>query len=187
MKPADLAADLQQEALSRYYAGERVQAVIDAFGLDCTPNQFLRGFPPIVGGAPCPHCGSPMAARRMTRRPPYPAACRLEPAVCSGCGHSDTPFCDCAVCAPKRRQGTRQRPDRRRSGVAESDPVLRDAWERAQGSRPEPADLGVRLTLYLLAASSGLDPSGAVLRPLSELGQRVAPTPEWCAPWPTLS
>lgn len=59
------------------------------------------------------------------------------------------------------------------------DPILTEAWEQAFACRPEPADLSVRQTLFLLAACAGLNPGGEVLHPLRELGQRVAPTPTY--------
>lgn len=180
MKPADLPPDQQAEALGRYYAGEPVRAIIAAYGIDCVPGTFLRAFPPVPCETPCPHCGAPMTARRATRMRARAGKPAQEPAACTRCRHRDRPNCTCPGCAARPRMDPRRRPQPA-PGVAH-DATLLAAWEAAYACRPEPADLGVREAVFLIAATrAGLDAAGETLRSVGEYGQRLAPGRDYTA------
>lgn len=181
MTPADMTDEQKSEALRRYYDGEPVQAIIDAYKLDCAPSTFLGLFPLTLSDELCPTCGTPMIAKRAIRSRGIRNGITSDPPKCPGCGHRKTMTCRCEACRSKRSD-ERQR-DRRTTppaARASRDVVLAAAWEDAYARRPEPSDLGVREALYLLATMrGGLDPAFEILPSMRELGHRLAPSRDY--------
>lgn len=177
MNPADLTQEQQSEALRRYYAGEPVQAIIDAYGLDCSPSTFLRQFPPVVlQDQPCPVCGTLMIARRATRGHGSTKGVGSSPPSCPNCGHRETVGCRCKACRSKSSAVPGRGLRRQTSVETAQGAVLASAWADAYACRPEPSDLGVREAVYLLATTrGGLDKAFEIVPSVRELGHRVAP------------
>lgn len=174
MKPNQLPPEQQDEALRRYYGGERIQSIIDAYNLDCVPSNFLRGFPRIcLADKLCPHCGVPMEIKRACRRPGIGPGASEGFATCPQCRHVEDSYCQCRACLRQRRFGSAKPQGQSPSGTQA---VLAAAWEDAWASRPEPEDLSVRKAVYLLAATrGGLDRAQERLPSVRTLSGRIAP------------
>jgi len=173
MKPNQLSSEQQAEALRRYYGGERIQSIIDAYGLDCIPGTFLRGFPRISLDKLCPHCGVQMEVQRACRGRGIGSGASQGIPTCPECKHIDRPHCTCQACKTKR--GTRRDKPRNQMPSA-THSILAAVWEEACTSRPEPEDLTVRQAVYLLAATrGGLDRAQERLPSVRTLSGRIAP------------
>jgi hypothetical protein len=81
-------------AYARYRAGDRIQHIIDDFGLAIAVSQFLWIFPPDPVEGSCTRCHGSLACQKEGRNGPPQAA------FCTHCGHCDAPevYCTCAGC-----------------------------------------------------------------------------------------
>jgi len=148
MKIEDLPEDQLADLMRRYYDGEKVGELIEAFGLDVKPSQLVSTFPPERLPEPCRQCGGTMIRPRVGRSS-YSAESLSR---CELCGHFDAPGhswrrCSCEACADEEIKATQAR-------EFEIVDVI-DAYVRKCELAPVSlADLTIRQRIYLAALAT---------------------------------
>lgn len=168
-EPADLLPHEQKEALSRYYAGDKIKDIMAEFGIAGTAASFLARYPPQPDHQRlCPHCRVPLCARPATRLG------RRKVAQCPNCGHNDSGNCRCDTCRAGKKRGAT--PSYLSPTVVAREQSLRRAWEDSLNRCPKPKELNLRQALYLAASIAGLDDTGTKIQAPLNIGTTIAPT-----------
>lgn len=185
MTTQKLTEEQLEDLISRYYSGERVATLIEAYALNVPPGKITTLFPPVVlEDLNCPHCRIPML-----RDPPARSALKsgqgLAPPFCRTCGHRDLPNCQCIGCETIRAQRKREaeeanhsvierlRRSPRHPCVGIDDLSLRDAVHLvalARVGRREDSDQIDALSEHPMALRCTTRASETVVRELYELG-----------------
>jgi hypothetical protein len=172
---ADLSADEQNAALSRYYAGVKIKDIMEEFGIAGTVGAFLGRFPPQPDPQRlCPHCRVPLWARPPTRT--SDGSRKPKAARCADCGHTDAGKCRCDACRAAGRKRAAV-PGSVSPAIVAREQSLRSAWEDSLCRCPQPSELNVRQALFLLASTAaGLDDTGTRIQALVNIATTLAPT-----------
>ena len=86
------------ELMNRYYAGERVSALLQGFKIHCSVGLLCSHFPPEPTHEICRFCDAAMIRPRRSRSWRYSVELR-----CSQCAHFETTHCKCPGCQEVRR------------------------------------------------------------------------------------
>lgn len=81
------------ELMNRYYAGERVAALLEEFEIHCSAGLLSSYFPPELTSELCRFCNAPMI--RVRRSKSWRRPIELH---CSKCSHSESTHCRCLCC-----------------------------------------------------------------------------------------
>lgn len=101
------------ELMSRYYAGERIEGLLQEFSIACRVSNLVKIFPAEVLDLPCPRCKLPMLRRRASRSSTLP-----QTPYCIECGHQHSPRCRCTGCRALAHENDRVRRNRREEIIA---------------------------------------------------------------------
>jgi len=175
---SDLTTEEAEKVMELYYGGERVDSILERFGLSMRASDLVKAFPPQVHlGAPCARCNAAsLHSKRRSR------TAKGEPQIyCPHCGHEPwNGHCRCEGCVAERAAEAHRRQEE--AQVREQDLAdklhLYIAW--CNSAEPfNPADLTIRQRVYLAALiRSRLSDQGLYLNTLAHDGPRLAPTEE---------
>jgi hypothetical protein len=97
-QPIQLTSEQLEELMKRYYLGEKVADLIEAFQLDIPLSGLVRMFPlQTLVDLLCPYCDKPMS-QRYPSRSALNANNRISKPFCKTCGHIEEENCLCDSC-----------------------------------------------------------------------------------------
>jgi len=106
-KISHLTPEQLEEMMELYYAGEKIELLLDHYKIDTVASCFYKTFPVVVyDESPCPYCGSPMFSYRPSKKSMTPGSIsQKEPLFCLPCGHQPSNnYCKCKGCRPDKKK-----------------------------------------------------------------------------------
>ena len=170
-KLAHLTPEQVDDLITRYYEGEKLASLIEAFNIDAKPAGLVHLFPPIVHKElPCPYCPETNLISKRPARASAPR--RRETPHCPGCRHRHAERCPCKPCRAKADAARRESDKKKRQ-------VIEATCTRAHAI-PPPEDLALHNALYLMAvARHAATDDLAYLKPYYEYASTLAPLPDY--------
>ena len=94
-----------EELMSRYYAGDNPEGLIEEFILNISPGRLYTLFPPIVREdlEACPYCGIYPIQKRASKSA-IKTGYRIPEPYCSECGHKYLTSCRCENCMAEKER-----------------------------------------------------------------------------------
>ena len=169
-KLAHLTPEQVDDLITRYYGGETLASLVDAFNIDAKPAGLVHLFPPVVHkDLPCPYCPD---TNLISKRPARTSAPRRpETPHCPGCRHRHAEWCQCKPCKATADAARRESDKKKRQVI--------EATYTREHAIPPPEDLTLRDAVYLMAIvrQAATDDPGH-LKPHYEYAGTLAPLPE---------
>ncbi|MFN5027779.1 MAG: hypothetical protein ACK5D9_01395 [Burkholderiales bacterium] len=159
-----------QELIDRYYKGESVRSLLDAYKVDLPASRLVLHFPPEQSVTTlCRYCSNPLERLRSSRYSPS----SNRPFSCSACGHKSSGYCSCAYC--------RQAASAERDALARTAAVEAAEYNLRQFAEHPPVPvqaLSFRNSVSLLAVMRAMKSSGeqSCVGPALEAALPVCPT-----------
>lgn len=180
-KLAHLSESQIQSLIARYYGNEKIQALLDEYGIDSIPSNFCSLLPPeTLDDQLCPYCDVPMVRKRVSRSS---SKYRQVEASCPQCGHYVGRWqCHCEHCLEDRRQFAQMMRDAKEEKIR----AFCHTTRSTDIHQPAAQDLDLRTAVALLALSrtclivdeANIDessPSCMTLEPLADATIPFAP------------
>ena len=169
-KLAHLTPEQVDDLIKRYYEGEKLASLVEAFNIDAKPAGLVHLFPPLVHkDLPCPYCPDKNLISKRPARTSAPR--RPETPHCPGCRHRHAEGCPCKPCRAKADAARRESDNKKRQ-------VIEATYTREHDVPPQ-EDLTLQDAVFLMAIArhAATDDLGH-LKPYYEYASTLAPLPE---------
>ena len=169
-KLAHLTPEQVDDLIKRYYEGEKLASLTEAFNIDAKPAGLIHLLPPVVHkDLPCPYC--PNTNLISKRLPKTHEPRRFGTPHCPGCEHRHGEECRCKGCTAKADAARRESDNKKRQ--------LIEATYMREHDVPSPEDLTLQDAVYLMAIARHAATDGlGYLKPYGEYNKTLAPLPE---------
>ena len=169
-KLAHLTPEQVDDLIKRYYEGEKLASLTEAFNIDAKPAGLIHLLPPVVHkDLPCPYCpDTNLISKRLpkTHEPRH-----FGTPHCPGCEHRHGEECRCKGCTAKADAARRESDNKKRQ--------LIEATYMREHDVPSPEDLTLQDAVYLMAIARHAATDGlGYLKPYGEYNKTLAPLPE---------
>ena len=169
-KLAHLTPEQVDDLVKRYYEGEKLTSLTEAFNIDAKPGGLFHLLPAVLHkDLFCVYCpDTNLISERPARSYEHYGP---EPPYCPECGHSSGDWCPCKSCREKENAERRESDKKKRQVI--------EATYTREHDIPQPEDFTLHDAVFLLAlARHAVTDDLGYLKPYHDFDKTLAPLPE---------
>ncbi len=171
-KLSHLTKEEVEQLIAEYYAGVKVNALINKYAINVLPGQLVKTFPPKKLDRNCTYCGDILVEEYLSKTSYY----NTSAATCLKCGHNESGRCNCGSCKDAAKLALAAEKERQEILRQQMRAQLQDALKANTSQPVDYNELSFEQKVYLGAVlRGGIDENYNYVRPIEELNYPLSP------------